>query len=248
MHQAEPTISVIMATYNHARTIDAALTSILQQAYARIEIIVIDDGATDETPEIVQRVKAATGAAIRYVRQANAGLPAAHNRGLRLAQGEIIAFLDSDDLWPPERLPAQLACFHQPDPAGRAPALVLGRMERFADTGAMVNPRELAAVNSRPVHFALGSTLFRRHLFTQIGAFDESLLHTADWDWFLRARQIGLPFATDPRVTLRVRIHAGNMTQNRAIGNHFTIQMIRQHMARQSLDESAAAAEGSNLA
>lgn len=226
-------ISVIMATYNRAHYIRSALESVLQQPCTPMEIIVIDDGSTDATPAVVHDLIAQTAAPIRYVQQANAGLPAAHNHGLRLAQGEIITFLDSDDLWPPDRLPAQLAHFDQHGPAHTAPAIVLGRIRQFADPGVTVDPQALAAFNAHPIHYALGSSLFRRHVFDEIGGFDETMRYTADWDWFARAREAQAPMAADSQVTLLVRVHGGNMTRDRATSDRFTLQMIRQHMNRQ---------------
>lgn len=226
-------VSVIMATYNRAQYIRAALESILQQGYAPMEIIVVDDGSTDGTEGVISALCAETSAPIYYVRQSNQGLPAAHNHGLRLAQGEIITFLDSDDLWPPDRLPSQLAWFHPQNLSLAAPAIVLGRVKRFPEADARVNPQELVAFNDRPFHYALGSSLFRRHLFDEIGGFDETLLYTADWDWFMRARGSGVPMAVDPRITLLVRIHASNMTRDRAVGASFTAQMVRKHLERQ---------------
>jgi glycosyltransferase involved in cell wall biosynthesis len=153
MSHANPLISVILATYNRARFLRAALESILQQAYSPIEIIVVDDGSTDDTPEIVNTLIAETAAPIHYVQQPNRGAPAAHNQGLRLARGEVITFIDSDDLWPAERLPAQMALFAPaPHQSGApAPAIVLGREQRFAD-GVSVNAAELAAALTSILH------------------------------------------------------------------------------------------------
>lgn len=229
---ANPMLSVIMATYNRERFIATALESILRQPYAPLEVIVVDDGSTDSIWGVVNRFIESRTIPIHYVRQPNSGSPAAHNHGLRLAKGSIIAFLDSDDLWPADRLPAQMG-FFEPDPKADsgAPGIVLGRTQRFAD-GVSVDSRQLATANERPVHYSLGSSLFARWVFGAVGQFDESLLHCADWDWFVRAKEAGVPMAADPRVTLRIRIHGDNMTQDRSIGARFTAQMVRKHLAR----------------
>lgn len=235
------TFSVIMATYNRAGFIRSALESVLlQQPCSPLEIIVVDDGSSDNTPEIVQSLAAQTVVPIRYVQQPQRGLPVAHNHGLHLACGEVIAFLDSDDLWPPARLPGQFAHFEPQTSARTTPAIVLGRVEQFAAPDATVDPHAMKAFNDRPFHYALGSSLIQRSVFAAIGAFDETMRYTADWDWFMRAREAQIPMATDPRVTLLARIHAGNMTQNRAVSNHFTIQMVKKHMARQQPDHPSA--------
>lgn len=225
-------ISVIMATYNRANYIRAALESILRQAYAPLEIIVVDDGSTDDTPAVISALITATAAPIRYVQQANCGQAAALNRGLALARGEVIAFLDSDDLWPDDRLPAQLTFFAQrtaPDvqPVG----IVLGRKERFAD-GVAVSAAELVAANQHPVHYSLGSSLFACWVFDVVGLFDDRMGHSADWDWFVRARELRVPMVADPRVTVLGRIHGGNSTQNRVMVAEQTANMVRKHLDR----------------
>src|SRR5690349_3602213 len=100
-----PKVSVIIPTYNRAQFIARAVDSVLEQTYKDFEIIVIDDGSSDNTQEIL---KAYEGK-IRYVYQQNKGISAARNRGIQEAKGEYIAFLDSDDVWKPEKLSVQVA-------------------------------------------------------------------------------------------------------------------------------------------
>ena len=104
-----PPVSVIVPTYNRARWIGATLRSVLAQSAPAQELIVIDDGSTDDTAAVV----AAFGASVRYVRQDNAGVSEARNYGARLATGEYLAFVDSDDLWHPLKLEAQLTALLQ---------------------------------------------------------------------------------------------------------------------------------------
>lgn len=241
-------ISMIMATYNRAALIRPALESALQQAYPPQELIVIDDGSTDDTATVIQALIEETGAPIRYFHQPNRGQAHALNRGIELARGEIITFLDADDLWAPDRLPDQLAFFDAPpltdvsvestlnsavDSAAKTDdiGIVLGRKRYFTD-GVQSNEAEIAAANGRPFHFALGAALIARWVFDATGPFDASMPMVADWDWFARVRTLGIPMAVDPRVTLLVRIHGGNITQNRAQGARLTVEMIRRHMRR----------------
>ena len=104
-----PTVSVIVPTYNRAAWIGATLHSVLTQSHQAREIIVVDDGSADDTEAVV----AGFASAVRYVRQENAGVSAARNHGARLATSEMIAFVDSDDLWSPRKLEAQLAAMRQ---------------------------------------------------------------------------------------------------------------------------------------
>lgn len=224
-------ISVLMATHNRESYLQGALESILRQNYAPLEIIVIDDGSTDRTPEIVADLIEQRSAPIRYTRQENQGQPAAFNHALRLARGELIAFLDDDDLWPEDRLPAQVDYFSQGGLPGEEIGIVLGKKDYFAD-GVKVAAAEMTAANQKPYHYSLGAALIARWVFERVGVFDTQIGYVSDWDWFARARALEIPTAIDPRVTLLGRIHTGNITRNRELGAKLTVELIRRHMHR----------------
>ena len=226
------TISVIMAAYNHGKYIRTALESILQQPYSQMEIVVVDDGSTDATEAVVRGLIQKSVIPIHYLKQANQGQAAAFNVALRQVRGEVIAFLDADDLWPPSRLPSQLSLFNQSEPSGTSKiGIVLGRKEYFSDA-IHVNPIELANANQRAVHYCLAASLIARWVFDSVGEFDGSVGFCADWDWFARAREMGIPTQPDPRVTVLGRIHGSNITQNRTRGNHFAALMLKKHKDR----------------
>ena len=102
-----PEISVIIPTYNYANYVRDAVESVLNQSYKEFEIIVVDDGSTDGTKKVLEPLKNR----IRYIYQENRGLPSAYNTGIKASKGEYIAFLDSDDLWLPEKLKLQKKYF-----------------------------------------------------------------------------------------------------------------------------------------
>lgn len=104
-----PLVSVIIPTHNRGEWIADAIASVLSQTYERVELIVVDDGSTDDTAERVQ----AFGAAVTYWRQAHAGVSVARNRGVAASHGEFVAFLDSDDMWQAEKVAAQVAWLQQ---------------------------------------------------------------------------------------------------------------------------------------
>ena len=122
-------VSVIMPAWNAAATIGRSIDSVLSQDHADLELVVVDDGSTDATAELVAR-RAATDARVRLLRQANAGVAAARNAGMAAASGRYLAFLDSDDWWYPGKLRRQLACMRD-----TGAAVSYSAYERFATDG-----------------------------------------------------------------------------------------------------------------
>jgi glycosyltransferase involved in cell wall biosynthesis len=178
-------ISVIIPTFNRARFLKQALHSLLAQQRVDMEVIVVDDGSTDDTAAIV----ASCGVAVRYIHQVNAGVSAARNRGIRAAAGEWLAFLDSDDFWLPHKLEAQLDFFR------RHPELRICQTEElWMRNGLRMNPRKY---HQKPSGYCFPSLLERclispsavmihRGLLNEVGLFDENLPACEDYDLWLR--------------------------------------------------------------
>lgn len=195
---ASPSVSVVIPTYNRARFIGAAVASIRAQTYPCHEIVIVDDGSSDDTAAVV----AALGEGIRYIRQANAGPSAARNRGIQEACGDLVAFLDTDDRWLPEKLALQVRAM-QRDPSI---ALVCADMaiedgegrrlvdSNFAKRGmlAMFERLDSAAIPDAPrlllqINFINTSTvLARRDLLQSLGGFDRRLRYGEDLELWLR--------------------------------------------------------------
>jgi glycosyltransferase involved in cell wall biosynthesis len=198
-----PLVSVITAVYNGEQFVYGALESLFRQDYEPFEAIVVDDGSTDATSEIVR-----TFAAVRYVRQANAGLAAARNTGLSLAHGEYVAFLDADDLLPPRKLSAQIGHLLTHPDVG----CVLGRQELMFDG---VQPPEW--VSRDPVYgdldgIPLVSAVIRRSVIQDLGGFDPRYRFAEDRDLFVRLRERGVEIAVIPEIVLYRRFHGSNLT------------------------------------
>ena len=209
MPNRQPLISVIVPAYNAERYLADALESIINQNYIPIEIIVVDDGSTDRTAEVAAEFH--TG--IEYVYQKNCGPPAARNLGLRISQGELITFLDSDDLWAENKLEIQLRRLRN------VPNLevILGHTQRLklSVTG---NGRQAFTTFLTPQPMlSLGSAVIRRSAFDKVGIFDESLHYCDDIDWFLRARESGIELLFHPDVTQFYRKHTNNLTIQRTL-------------------------------
>jgi glycosyltransferase involved in cell wall biosynthesis len=179
-----PLVSVIIPTYNRACLLKEAIGSVQEQVFSDFELIVVDDGSTDNTAQLLQSY-----ANIQVVKQDHRGVSAARNAGIAQAFGQFLAFLDSDDLWLPEKLSAQVAFFEShPD------ALICHTEEIWIRNGVRVNPRRRHRKHSgmifeRAVQLCLVSpsaVMIHRSLFDQVGWFDETLPACEDYDLWLR--------------------------------------------------------------
>ncbi|MCB9100901.1 MAG: glycosyltransferase family 2 protein [Anaerolineales bacterium] len=202
-----PLISVIIPVYNGAAFLTAAIETIRQQLYEPLEIIIIDDGSTDNTGQIA----ADLGRDIRYIFQSNAGPAAARNTGLLLASGQVIAFLDVDDLWAQNRLCTQVECLT----LHPAVDIVQGLIQDLELVSSPQIPSTFAPVSDPYYSINLGSAIYRRQVFDQVGLFDESLRYNEDMDWFIRAWDHHLNKKQLAEVALFYRKHEGNMTNQR---------------------------------
>ena len=199
-------VSCIVPVFNGERYLAEALDSILKQSYWPLEIIVVDDGSTDTTPAVA----ACYGDRIRYVRQDNAGAPAARNLGLRLAGGEFLAFLDSDDLWHPEKLERQMRRFE----ARPELDLCVTYLQNFwiAELKNEENRFKGHRLSQPLPGYVTQTLLARRSAFYRVGWFDESLKVGDPADWFLRAGEQGLVTEILPDVLVDRRMHGSNMS------------------------------------
>ncbi|MBI3795924.1 MAG: glycosyltransferase family 2 protein [Deltaproteobacteria bacterium] len=179
-----PNVSVIIPTYNRRDFVREAVASVLAQTYRDFELLVIDDGSDDDTAAVVHEFNG-----VRYVFQPNRGVSAARNRGVALSTGELLAFLDSDDVWQPDKLKYQVAFF-----TARPEARICQTEELWLRHGVRVNPhnkhRKVGGdIFARSLQLCLVSpsaVMLRRELFAQVGGFDETLPACEDYDLWLR--------------------------------------------------------------
>jgi glycosyltransferase involved in cell wall biosynthesis len=179
-----PTVSVVIPSYNRASLLKEAIDSVLGQDFDDFELIVIDDGSTDDTPGLLQSYPN-----ICVVRQDRRGVSAARNAGIRRASGRFLAFLDSDDLWLPGKLSAQIAFFKT-----HPKAVICQTQEIWIRSGVRVNPKRRHRKHSgmifdRSVELCLVSpsaVMLERSLLDEVGWFDESLPACEDYDLWLR--------------------------------------------------------------
>jgi glycosyltransferase involved in cell wall biosynthesis len=239
-------ISVVIPAYNAAAFLGPTLETILGQTVRAAEIIVVDDGSTDGTPEIARSF-----AGVTVIEQSNSGPAAARNRGTLAATGEFIAYLDADDLWAPDKLERQLAAleaFGKPafsftdyrmfDASGfRKRTSELGRYEVFRRVARRIKARPPTVVilnrGRRPVlydtsYIAPSSVLIRRADVLAAGGFDESLRYCEDYEFFLRVFR-SLPAVVVMLPLLHYRQHAGqgtSKTATRMRAGHFDVARL----------------------
>ncbi len=222
-------LSVIIPVYNGRRFIRDAIRSVLEQP-CPVELIVVDDGSTDGTAEEA----AACGDAVRVIRsEQNEGLPAALNRGLAGARGDILGFLDADDLWSPDRLTAESAMLSAaPDIA------VLWGLTRIVF---LSDEKPSGAESPRwpPEHYpALGSMLFRRSVFERVGLFDPELRHAQDTDFLARVTEALCGVRQHQNVVLTWRRHATNMTNDVEVDRDYLVTAVRRALNRRRANTS----------
>lgn len=223
-----PLISCIVPTFNCKLYIAEALDSILAQTYRPIEIIVVDDGSTDGTPELLERY----GDKIIYVKQDNLGPAAARNLGINMAQGEFIAFLDADDIWRKEKLDRQMAVFTENPEL----EICMTHIQNFwipelkHEEERLRNHRFATELPG----YVCQVLLAKYAVFDRIGLFDPSLRVSEDSDWFHRAREHGVVGKMIHEVMVYRRMHHNNLSYSLYGENqHHMLEMITRKLNRQ---------------
>jgi glycosyltransferase involved in cell wall biosynthesis len=214
-------VSVVITSYNGERFLRETLESVFTQDYEPFEVVFVDDGSSDGTAEIAQSFP------LRYHYQANAGLPAARNAGVALATGDLIAFVDDDDLWPRTKLSVQANYLSNHPDVG----CVLGRNEWIVEEG--VDAPKLVR---DPIFDELGgiqlvTMMIRRSAFERLGGFDPTYLYAEDRDLFVRMREHGIEYAVLPDLVLHKRLHGANMTMNQP-ESHPLLRSLKEKLDR----------------
>ena len=194
MPEKKPTVSVIIPTYNRAHLISRAIKSVLNQTYQDFEVIVVDDGSTDNTEEVIKEFQK-KDERIKYVRhEKNKGGSAARNTGIKAAKGKYIAFLDSDDEWLPEKLEKQMKVFEN------APAKVgvvytdmwrtMRNKRKYYFSSPMITPEDgiiyKQALDYKVMNIGIQTAVIKREVFEKVGMFDEKFPRFIDLEFFIR--------------------------------------------------------------
>ena len=205
-----PSISVVIPTYNYGRYIATAVQSVLDQTHPPDEIIVVDDGSTDDTRETIHGF----GDSVRYFHQENSGVSVARNHGVEKSVGKLIAFLDSDDYWEPTCLETAVAKFELSERIG---LVHWGLREFDSATGETIGyyleggEQEVAKnllLNEGPMIAGHGAIMVRREAFFEAGGFDRDTESSEDWDFCYRVtRKFDVAFV--PEALVNYRSHEG---------------------------------------
>jgi glycosyltransferase involved in cell wall biosynthesis len=224
---SQPLVSCIVPVYNGEAFLWEALDSIFAQTYRNLDVIVVDDGSTDGSRDLV----AGYPRPVQYIQQANSGPAAARNSGLRAARGELISFLDADDVWHPDKLRLQLELLEQHPELGACVTLIQNfwveslRDEREAFRG---HQRE------QPIPgYSSVTLLARKSVFDAIGGFDTRLKHGDDTDWFLRADERGIAVGVVPELLVHRRVHPHSRSrqwQERSRNEY--LDLLKAHLDR----------------
>jgi glycosyltransferase involved in cell wall biosynthesis len=199
----DPLVSVIIPAYNSGAYLRPTVESVLTQAHRPIEILIVDDGSTDDTA----RTAESFGPPVRLLRQARTGHPAARNAGIRAAIGDYLAFVDHDDLWSPGKLEAQLARFSNEPSLD----LVFGHIRNFFSDELSTEERSRLRTPMEPLPGLLqGAMLAKRSSFERVGLFAEERIVGDFIDWYGRAMNAGMKMQMLSETVLLRRIHRGN--------------------------------------
>lgn len=215
---SEPRISVLIPTYNAARFLGKALDSVFSQTYQNFEVIIVDDGSTDDTGHVVAKYPQ-----VRYRQCPHRGISATRNECLTMATGEWLAFLDADDLWHPEKLQKQMSYLE----AHPSCQILFTEVQVFFDGDpAAITPRQQQELSSKMLD-VLPSALFHRSLYTTYGGFLTHYDWGEDTEWIIRLRtaSVDLNHCLPEALYLR-RIHDSNITLTHPKRNPAVIRQI----------------------
>lgn len=205
----KPTVSVIIPVHNGERFLAEAIQSVLDQTLPPDEIIVVDDGSTDNTARVITAFVQVAPTRMRAIYQVNQGPSVARNAGVASAVGDLLAFLDADDLWLPAKLARQVQILHERPRLGYVGCHLQPQL---------ISRQEWPAIfcraywESEPPTFTSSALLIRRSVWERVGSFDTNRKLGEDLDWVMRARDLDIEAAAATEALLVKRIHGQNLS------------------------------------
>lgn len=225
-------VSVIIPVYNGELYLAEALDSVFAQGYRPIEVIVVDDGSTDNTAAVAKRYNQ-----VHYLHQANQGPAVARNTGLSHCKGDLISFLDADDLWVPGKLSMQVTYLEVNPEAG----CVIGKMKNFLQEGI---PRPPWVNDSMLIEnadaYSLGTMLAHRWVFDTVGQFNTSNKRGDNIDWLIRLNELKIVCPKMLEILLLRRIHAHNLSQEMKMKSQARLHFLKEAIDRKRKIQNSA--------
>jgi len=221
---SNPLVSVIVTVKNGERYLTQALQSIINQTYRNYEIILVNGESHDRTEAIARSYP------LRYLQQSQPGLAHGRNTGILAAQGELIAFLDHDDLWTPDKLQRQVDHLDkQPENQG-----AIAYLKFFLEPNCALRPGfKQDSLHQPQIGYTPGTLLVSRDLFEQIGLFDPQYNIGCDADWFAKLKDQRVPIAILDEVLLHKRLHHTNLSNNVTTSKRELFQVVQASIQRQ---------------
>jgi glycosyltransferase involved in cell wall biosynthesis len=234
-----PLVSIIIPVYNGEKYLAEAIESVLVQTYRPVEIIVIDDGSTDESANIAKSFKD-----VRYSHQTNQGVSVARNVGLENARGEFIAFLDADDIWMFNKLYTQINYLLKNPHVCYTITNQRIIIEPGTSVPAFFNKELLQKDHAA---FVPSSLVTRKVVFEQIGGFDTTYVNSGeDIEWFIRAKDAGMLMVVHEETLLHRRMHKSNISMHRRKNYPRLLRTLKKTIDRQANQLSAKEVQHNN--
>ncbi len=236
----EGLVSVIVPVFNRQDYVAETIESIVKQTYKNIEIIIINDGSTDDSEKIIRTFQSQYPDAINIIDQQNQGQVKARNNGLKIARGEFIAFLDSDDVWALDKIEKQIPLFT--DKVG----LIYSGVEYIDTWGNAIGSEQCdqdikGAVYERLIvknRMTGGTVIVKNEALKKVGLFDETLEAAENWDLWIRVTQFYEVDFVDEAL-LKYRKHSGNMSSNNTLMLDATHSILEKYCLNANVEEVA---------
>lgn len=217
-------LSIVIPTYNSEKYIAATIESLFRQNYSPMEIIVVNDGSTDNTLSVLEKF----GEKITVITQENKRQAAARNTGLRQAKGNIIGMIDADDVWPDDHVSSLLPFLTRESEYDMARGMTQFVKEVDGKFETIDEPIFFEAV--------VGACLYKKSAIEKVGLFDETMSHGEDFDWEIRRKESGIKEMRIPKVTLLYRRHESNETNSSEAIKIGQMLALKRKLARQRKD------------
>lgn len=228
----KPRVSIIMPAFNAERSISFSIKSVLDQSFGEWELLIINDGSTDSTLDVILEFR---DSRIKIINQSNQGVAAARNSALKIAIGEYIAFLDADDLWLPSKLQKQISIFSK---SQKDLGLVYSgyRGFKFSEANSFSLLTEPINIHNNDHYKLLVSNyiatltvMIRRDIVFDVGYFREDLRGTEDWDYWIRISKLYKLKKIDQELAL-YRISAGSLSSNKITHANEELKVLKTHL------------------